>query len=55
VAERDVGGPLRGGGLRRLVLVDWVSFSYSTEVLRGTIVRVLDAQESLGFKAMAAW
>jgi hypothetical protein len=54
-AERDVGGPLReGGGFRRLVLVDWVSFSYSTEVLRGTIVRELDAHESLGFKAMAA-
>ena len=56
VAERDGGGPLRGGGaLRRLVLVDWVSFSYSTEVLLGTMVRELDAHDSLGFSAMAAW
>jgi hypothetical protein len=55
VAERDEGGPFReGGALRRLVLVDWVSFSYSTEVLRGTIVRELEAHDSLGLSAMAA-
>lgn len=33
------GGARRlGGGAKRRLLVDWVSFSYSTDVLRGTVV-----------------
>ena len=39
-----------GGGLRRRVAVDWVSFSYSTDVLRGKFVLwvVSVAQASFG-------
>ena len=56
VPKRDGGGPLHGeGALRRLVLVDWVAFSYSTEVLLGTVMRKLDTHESLRFSPMAAW
>ena len=47
--RRD-GSRLAGGGLRRRVAVDWVSFSYSTDVLRGKFdLRVAPVtQASLG-------
>ena len=40
-----------GGGASRRLTVDWVSFSYSTDVLLGTIgcFRTPEAQASLGF------
>lgn len=44
------GTRLAGGGLRRRTVVDWVSFSYSTEVLRGILAlrEVPEAHESFG-------
>lgn len=44
---RAAGGARRlGGGAKRRVLVDCVSFSYSTEVLRGTMVAEEDAPDA---------
>ena len=47
---RRGGSRLAGGGFRRRVAVDWVSFSYSTDVLRGKFaLRVAPvAQASFG-------
>ena len=52
-----------GGGARRRLEVEWVSFSYSTEVLRGTLRLVWepDAQALFGLpgamscEVVAAW
>jgi len=63
---RRGGRRLVGGGLRRRVAVDWVSFSYSTDVLRGKFVLrvapvtqasfgLVGAGGGMGFSVVAAW